>query len=121
MSIEPENYSHRGGGNYGIVLLCPTIVAGDRLVYFDHNRERGSWVIRDFVTGFRLDNLHSPLTVEQIETDATHNEFPAWCNVETNPSDWEAYLTLRTTAVLRMTGALRPIAANPNSGDWRAI
>lgn len=31
MPIHEENYSHRGGGNYGIVLLCPNLIA-DRLV-----------------------------------------------------------------------------------------
>lgn len=34
-----SNYSSRGGGNRGIVILCPRIVA-DRLVYFDYNTDR---------------------------------------------------------------------------------
>ena len=51
MPVSPNNYDHRGGGNYGIVVRCPNIVAHDRLVYFDHNRDRGSWVIRDLITG----------------------------------------------------------------------
>jgi len=33
------------------------------LVYFDHNRGRGTWVIRDFIAGQRLDDNHSALTV----------------------------------------------------------
>jgi hypothetical protein len=115
MAVDPRNYSHRGGGNYGIVLRCPTVVANDRLVYFDHNRDRGTWVIR-------LDNAHSPLTVAQVEADATHDEFPVWCNVETNPVDWRAYLTLRTTAVFRLSGPLGPTTApNPDSGIWQPL
>ena len=47
MPIDAQNYNHRGAGNYGIVVRCPRIV-GDRLVYFDHNAKRGTWVIRDF-------------------------------------------------------------------------
>lgn len=62
------------GGNYGIVVRLPQIVADDRLVYFDHNKTRGSWVIRDFVGGRRLDNDHSTCTVPQIEADATYDE-----------------------------------------------
>jgi hypothetical protein len=79
MAVNPSNYNHRGGGNYGIVLRCPNIVANDRLVYFDHNRDRGSWVIRD---------SHSALTVAQIEADATYDEFPVWCNAEVSPAEW---------------------------------
>jgi hypothetical protein len=26
MPVNDENYSHRGGGNYGIVLICPNVV-----------------------------------------------------------------------------------------------
>src|SRR5579864_1452704 len=113
MPLNPGNYDHRGGGNYGIVVLCPNIVAADRLVYFDHNKDRGSWVIRDFVAGHRLDDQHSGLTVAQIEQDATYDEFPAWLNAEQNPVDWRTYLMLRTTAVLRVRGPIRPGTPNP--------
>jgi hypothetical protein len=119
MAVNPSNYDHRGGGNYGIVLRCPNIVANDRLVYFDHNRDRGSWVIRDFIVGQRLDNSHSTLTVAEIEADATYDEFPVWCNVEVSPAEWITYLMLRTTAVLRVGGPLRSAsAANPGFGNW---
>ncbi len=104
MPVDPENYNHRGGGNYGVVLLLPNIVAPDRLVYFDYNRDRDTWVIRDFIGGQPLDDGHSPLGHAQIEADATHDEFPVWCNVEMNPTDWRMYLLLRTTAVLRLGG-----------------
>jgi hypothetical protein len=120
--MSPANYDHRGAGNYGIVLRCPTLVADDHLVYFDYNRDRGTWVIRDFIAGRRLDNGHSPLTVAQIVADATYDEFPAWCNAEKNPADWKTYLTLRTTAVLRLSGPLRQIGTpNPGSGTWQDI
>jgi hypothetical protein len=76
MVLNKTNYNHRGGGNFGIVLICPNIVAPDRLVYFDHNKERSTWVIRDFITGQRLDNGHSTVTVADIEQDATYDEFP---------------------------------------------
>jgi len=122
MSVNPNNYNHRGGGNFGIVLRCPNVVANDHLVYFDHNKDRGSWVIRDFIAGQRLDNSHSPLTVAQIEADATYDEFPVWCNVEVNPAEWQAYLTLRTTAVLRLSGPLRSTSIpNPGSGNWQPL
>jgi hypothetical protein len=120
--VNPHNYNHRGGGNYGIVLRCPSLVADDRLVYFDYNRDRDTWVIRDFIANQRLDNIHSLLTRQQIETDATYDEFPAWCNVEENPADWRTYLVLRTTAVLQLGRPLRAtIAPNARSGDWRPL
>jgi hypothetical protein len=122
MAVTLSNYDHRGGGNYGIVLCCPTVVAQDHLVYFDYNRERGTWVIRDFIAGQRLDNNHSVLTAPQIEGDATYDEFPIWCNAETNPVDWRTYLTLRTNAVGRISGPLRSTnPPNPNSGNWQPI
>lgn len=122
MPVDQENYNHRGGGNYGIVVLLPNTVAPDRLVYFDYNRDRHTWVIRDFIGGQRLDNGHSPLGLVQIEADATHDEFPVWCNVEMNPVDWQMYLLLRTTAVLRIGGPLRnPRAVNTASGTWLPI
>jgi hypothetical protein len=120
MPISVENYSHRGGGNYGIVLVCPGLVA-DRLVYFDHNRQRGSWVVRDFITGRRLDNENSPLTVSEIEDDATHDEHPPWCNAETDPRDWTTYLRLRTTAAFKRGGARSLEAPNPQSGHWQPL
>ena len=122
MPVNQRNYNHRGGGNYGIVLRCPNVVANDHLVYFDCNRDRGSWVIRDLVVGQRLDNSHSTLTVAQIEADATYDEFPAWCNVELDPAAWQEYLTLRSTAVLRLSGPLRQTSApNPGSGNWQPL
>lgn len=122
MPVNPANYNHRGGGNYGVVLLLPNIVAPDRLVYFDYNRDRRTWVLRDFIGGRRLDNSHSPLDVVQIEADATHNEFPAWCNVEMNSTDWRMYLSLRTTAVLRLSGPVGAVrTANSTSGTWLPI
>jgi hypothetical protein len=106
--------------NYGIVLRCPNIVADDRLIYFDYNRDRGTWVMRDFIGGHRLDNLHSTLTVQQIEADATYDEYPAWCNAETHPQDWCTYLKLRTTAVFRLGRTLgETTTPNQNSGHWQ--
>jgi hypothetical protein len=122
MPVNPNSYNHRGGGNYGAVLLCPNLVASDHLVYFDYNRNRGSWVIRDFITGQRLDDSHSALALTEIEADATFDEFPAWCNAEENPVEWKAYLTLRTTAVLRLKGPLLSAAApNSTSGNWQPL
>lgn len=122
MAVDPRNYNHRGGGNYGVVLLLPQVVADDHLVYFDHNRNRGSWVIRDFIAGKRLESNHSGLTVAQIEADAIHDEFPIWCNAEVNPTDWRTYLNLRTTAVLRLSAPLPAlISANPASGSWEPL
>jgi hypothetical protein len=118
MPVNQNNYNHRGGGNFGIVLRCPNVVANDHFVYFDYNRDRGSWVIRDFIAGERLDNNHSALSVTDIEADATYDEFPAWCNVEIDPATWQQYLTLRSTAVLRLSGPLRQTnAPNRASGN----
>jgi hypothetical protein len=118
--VNAANYDHRGAGNYGIVVRCPNLV-GDRLVYFDHNATRGSWVIRDFITGQRLENSDSHLTVAQIEADANYDEFPPWYNA-VNTADWSIYLTLRTTAVFRLGGAAVSTAApNPASGTWRPL
>ena len=100
MPVNRINYNHRGGGNYGIVIRCPNIVA-DRLVYFDYNADRSSWVIRDFIIGQRLENNDSPLTVAQIETDTNYDEFPPWFNAE-NTDGWASYLRLRTSAVFRL-------------------
>jgi len=122
MPVNQNSYNHRGGGNYGIVLLLPQLVADDHLVYFDYNKVRGSWVIRDFIAGQRLDDNHSPLAVTQIEAGATYDEFPVWCNAETNPEDWRLYLTLRTTAVFRLGSPMRlPVAVNPQSGLWQPL
>ena len=119
MPVNDDNYDHRGGGNYGIVLSCPRIVASDHLVYFDKNRDRGTCVIRDFTCGLRLENSRSPLTVQDIEGDADHDEFPIWCNAEQQPSDWKAYLEMRTTAVLRTRRApSHPHPPNASSGNW---
>lgn len=119
MPVNANNYDHRGGGNYGIVLRLPCLVADDRLVYFDHNRDRGSWVIRDFIMGLRLDDNHSELGVAQIEADAIYDEFPTWCNVEVNPVDWRTYLTHRTTAVFKLRRPLGPtVPPNTRSGTW---
>jgi hypothetical protein len=95
MPANSTDYRTRGG-NLGIVLCCPTIVSPARLVYFDHN-PAGSWVIRDFLTGLKLSNDTSTLTVADVEQDAVHSEPPPWCNAETAPSDWRLYLELRTT------------------------
>lgn len=123
MPVDVSNYNHRGGGNYGIVLRCPNIVANDHLVYFDFNKNRGSWVIRDFIAGLRLDDNHSKLSVAEIVADANYDEFPAWCSVEENPADWKTYLTLRTTAALRFNGPLRSVSTpNVISGNvWQPL
>ncbi len=65
---------------------------------------------------------HSALTVAQIEADATYDEFPVWCNIEEKPADWQTYLTLRTTAVLRLSSPLHSTSApNPGSGNWQPL
>src|ERR1035437_9887422 len=121
MAVQQNNYDHRGKGNYGIVVCCPTIVAPERLVYFDYNRQSGSWVIRDFITGHRLDNYHSTLTRQQVEDDAVHDEFPPWCSVEDKPDDWTTYLRLRTTAYLGRGADVPTQPPNPQSGTWELI
>lgn len=120
MPVKKNSYSHRGGGNYGVVLRCQNLVAR-RLVYFDHNPRTGSWVIRDFIFGQRLSNNLSPLTVSQIEGDADYDEFPAWCNVEVNAGDWAAYLRLRTTAAFRPRRSPDSSPPNPGSGRWQPL
>ena len=125
MAVGSNNYDHRGGGNYGIVLRLPQVVADDRLVYFDYfdyNKKRKSWVIRDFIAGQKLDDNHSALSVAQIEADATYDEFPIWCNAERHPVDWRLYLTNRTTAVFRPRRPLRSTTVpNPQSGNWQPL
>lgn len=121
MSLNRANYNHRGGGNYGIVLQCPNVVGNEYLVYFDYNRDRGTWVIRDLIAGRRLDDSHSQLTVAQIEASATYDEFAPSLNVETSPIDWRTYLTHRTTAVLRRTSTPAIMPGNPQSGTWQPL
>ena len=122
MAVNSNNYDHRGGGNYGIVLRLPKIVSAGCLVYFDYNKKRKSWVIRDFIAGRKLDDTHSVLAVTQIEADATYDEFPIWRNAERYPLDWRVYLTNRTTAVFRLRKALRSAAVpNPQSGNWQPL
>jgi hypothetical protein len=123
MPVNPDNYGSRGG-NLAIVLRCPNIVADDRLVYFDYNKKSRHWVIRDLITGKRLDNFqgHSQLTVQQIEADATYDEFPIWLNVEEHTAEWQTYLRLRTTAVHRLNNPLRGNKApNSVSGAWQDL
>jgi hypothetical protein len=118
MAVNQTNYDSRGGGDYGIVVRCPNLV-GDRLVYFDFNDARQSWVIRDFVAGVRLDNEHSPLTIKDIEADAVDDEFPPWFDVRRDAAEWKAYLRGRTMAALRLRGAPISItAASRVSDTW---
>ena len=122
MPVNPSSYDHRGGGNYGVVLRCPSVVADDHLVYFDVNKERSTWVIRDFITGQRLDNKHSHFTVQEIERDATFDEFPIWCSAEQKQTEWRTYLTLRTTAVQQLRTPLdAPRTPNRASGNWQPL
>ena len=120
MPVTRSNYDHRGGGNYGIVVRCPNVVA-DRLVYFDYNDRRGTWVIRDFIMGQRLEAGDSHLTIDRIESDANYDEFPPWHN-SVHIADWAVYLALRTTAVFGL-GAAGISTAPPNtlSGTWRPL
>jgi|SRR5882724_282976 len=120
MPVDRNHYDRRrGGGNYSIVIRCPNIVA-NRLVYFDYNERRRTWVIRDFIARQRLDIRHSRnLTVGDIEADANYSEYPPWRDVR-NIDDWSAYLRLRTTAAFRLRRAAIPRnAPNPASGGWR--
>jgi hypothetical protein len=88
-------------------------------VYFDFNEARKSWVIRDFVAAFRLDNEHSPLTVADIEADVVYDEFPPWFDVRRDASEWQAYLRGRTMAVLRLRGGpISTTAAGRVSDTW---
>ena len=104
------------------VLCLPRVVADERLVYFDHKKNRGSWVIRDFVAGQKLDDNHSALTGAQIEADALYDEFQFGATRRRIRLTGESYLNLRTTAVFRLRGPLRsPIGPNPQSGVWQAM
>jgi len=119
MPVNRANYDPRGGGNDGIVVRCSNLVA-NRLVYFDYNVARGSWVIRDFIAGVQLENSDSHLTVTQIEADTDYDEFPPWHNAR-NTADWQVYLTLRTTAVFRLRAPPPTAPPNPASGTWRPL
>ncbi len=89
MSSNQNNYNHRGGGNYGIVLAVQTSLARIGWYITTLTGTVGP-VIRDFLSNQRLDNEHSPLQVADVEADATYDEFPAWCNVENNPDQWKS-------------------------------
>ena len=78
-------------------------------------------MIRDFITGRRLDNYHSELTVADIELDAVCSEFPPWCPVEDQPDAWISYLRLRTTAYLKRRAHISAQPPNPQSGTWEAL
>jgi len=119
MPVTRANYDHRGGGNYGIVLHCHRLV-GERLVYFDFNAQRQSWVIRDFMTNRQLSNNDSILTVAQIEEGADYDEYPPLLNVK-NTSEWSSYLLLRTTAVFRLQNTPILSLPNPATGTWRNL
>lgn len=118
MAVNQTNYDQRGGGNLGIVVRCPSVV-GDRLVYFDFNEARKSWVIRDFIAGLKLDDKHSPLTVTDIQADAVYDEFPPWLDVHRDATEWQVYLRGRTMAVLRLRGVpISTTAPNRASDTW---
>jgi hypothetical protein len=118
MTVNLSYYDHRGGGNYATVAHYPSLV-GDRLVYFDFNEVRQSWVIRDFVLGLKLDDKHSPLTVTDIEADAADREFPPWLDVGRDATEWQVYLRGRTTAVLKLRGApISTTGPNRPSDTW---
>ena len=116
MPVDQTNYDHRGGFNWSIVLCCPRLVAPERLVYFDFSKDSGNWVIRDLIAGQRLDNFHSPLTLQELEDDAEYDEFPPWLNVEENPADWALYLELRTVFRLRTKGVVA--TPHPPGSGW---
>jgi hypothetical protein len=121
MPVDQNNYDNRGGDNLGIVVRCLNIV-GNRLVYFDHNRWSGGWVIRDFLLGLRLDNQHSVLAVQEIEADADYDEFPPWLNVGHEAREWHDYLKTRTNAVLKLRNdPISKSPPNPASGTWRKL
>jgi hypothetical protein len=121
MSVNHNNYDPRGGLNLGIVARLPTLV-GNRLVYFDHNAETKSWVIRDFIGQRKLDNWHSQLSITDIERDADMDEIPPWLNAELEADKWRDYLGLRTTAVLKLHD--KPISTDlPNrpTDNWLSL
>jgi hypothetical protein len=120
MPVNVANYDPRGKNNQGIVVRCPNLV-GPHLVYFDHDTVTGSWTIRDFISSVWLDNHHSTLTVTQIENDADHDEFPPWCNAQTNSLAWELYLRYRTTAAFRTHAVPPPTPPNAASGTWQPL
>jgi hypothetical protein len=122
MPVDPNNYDHRGKSNWSIVLCCPRLVAPNRLVYFDYSKNSGNWVIRDLIAGQRLDNFHAPqVTRQQIEADAEHDEFPPWLDVEDNPSNWEIYLRLRTSAVFRLRRKGIVTTPHPPGSGWTLL
>ena len=119
MIIQQSDYNHRGGGNYGVIVRCPNIV-GDRLVYYDHNRDSGSWVIRDFISGHYLSNHDSLLTVVEIEQDADYVEIPPFYNKD-NERDWAGYLRLRTMSVFGLRLVAPSGSPNLAAGKWKPL
>jgi hypothetical protein len=55
MAVNSISYGRTGGVLTVPVQRLPQVVADDLLVYFDHNKNRTSWAIRDFITGRKLD------------------------------------------------------------------
>ena len=120
MPVNPNNSDHHGGGNYVIIIWSPTHV-GERFTHFDRNPQTGSWVIRDYITGWQLSSNDSRLTIAEIEQATERDEYPPF-HPYSESQDWEAYLRLRSMAVSRQHGLpYSTTPPNPNSGNWQPL
>jgi hypothetical protein len=121
MPVDPTHYQHHGSGNYTVILRCPNIV-GNRLVHFDQNRKRGTWVLRDFVMKQQLSNITAAagVTVAAIEADADHSEPPPYHAV-TYDDHWCGYLFLKTMYNFHPNTPTSTAPPNAASGAWVPI
>jgi hypothetical protein len=106
MVVYPGGTLFRGTVALRDGFRLPKLVADDPLIYFDQKRHRGSWLIRDFITGRKLDDTHSALRVAVIEGDAERDEFPFRCNARGERNWIRIYLNIRTAAVFCLRSPL---------------
>ena len=122
MPVNPNDWSHHGGGNFVAVVQCPGI-AGQRLLHLSQASGQASWVLRDFIGGEEVvcapppNRSSSTCPLADVDAEVTWSEFPPFYNKD-NRDDWRLYLTLRTMAHLRIREVpLKPLL-EPRFGTW---
>lgn len=117
----PIAYENHGGIHHVTIAHMPA-VCHDRLVHLSQDAQQ-SWVIRDYVTGQQLRRSPPPnpssstCDLAQIEAQIIWSESPPFHAWE-NHTDWEAYLRLRSLAVIGRLETTPPVTAY---GSWQGL
>jgi len=113
------NSDHHGAGNH-VILIWNPIHVGERFAHFNRNTISGSWVIRDYITGWFLSNATSPLTIAQIEQETVRDAFPPF-HQYTHNDDWNAFLRLMSLAFSKQNGVPYSVTAPLPIAGWQRI